>query len=199
MKLRVLIACEFSGAVRDAFAALGHEAWSSDFHASETPGNHHQGDVREILDQHWDFIGAHPDCDYIANSGVRWLDRDIDRWKKLWDACEFFKLFVNHPCHYKYIENPIPHKYALGWIGRKYNQVVQPYQFGDPFQKATCLWTFNLPDLKPTNIVTERKQSCWLESPGPERKKNRSRTYAGIAKAMAQQYTDWIKSNSYES
>lgn len=185
---RILIACEFSGRVRDSFSAKGWDAWSCDFHPTETPGNHHQGDVREILDQHWDMLIAHPDCTYITNSGVRWLDRDIDRWKKMWEACEFFRLFLNHPCPLKCVENPIPHKYAARWIGQTYTQMIQPWQFGEPYTKATCLWLTGLPKLKPTNIVSERKPACWLESPGPERAKNRSRTYPGIAAAMAEQW-----------
>lgn len=196
---RILVACEFSGQVRDAFAARGWDAWSCDFLPSETPGQHHQGDVREILDQDWHFIGAHPDCDYIANSGVRWLDRDIERWKKMWDACEFFRLFLAHPCRYKYVENPIPHKYALRWIGQDYAQCIQPYHFGEPYQKATCLWLKGLPNLKPTRIMKERKQACWLESPGANRKKNRSRTYPGVADAFADQWTRYIFGSSNAS
>ena len=189
---KALIACECSGIVREEMKALGWDAWSCDTQATEIPGQHYQCDVREVLSQDWDFIGAHPDCDFIANSGVQWLDRDIERWKQLWSACEFFRLFLHHPCSHIYIENPIPHKYGLRWIGKKYDQIIQPWQFGEPYQKATCLWLKGLPKLVPTEIVEDRKQACWLESPGPNRKRNRSRTYKGIAKALAQQFTAHI-------
>ena len=190
--MKVLIACECSGISREAYRELGWDAWSCDLQPTELPGQHYQCDVREVLNQDWDLLQCHPDCTYITNSGVRWLDRDIDRWKKMWEACEFFRLFLNHPCRHVCIENPIPHKYAARWIGDKYTQVIQPWQHNEPFQKATALWLRGLPPVTPTGITSERKQACWLESPGPERAKNRSRTYPGIAKALAQQFTAHI-------
>jgi hypothetical protein len=175
--MKVLVACEFSGTVRDAFARRGHDAWSCDLEPSETPGKHHQGDVRPLLSQHWDMIIAHPTCRYITNSGVRWLDRDIERWKLLWDACQFFNEFIREfsQTNRVAIENPIPHKYALGWIGRKYDQIIQPWQFGHGETKATCLWLHNLPHLVPTNIVPGREARIHRMSPGPEREREREK------------------------
>lgn len=185
---RLLVACEFSGKMREAFRAKGWDAWSCDLLPTEQPGQHFQGDVREMLAQPWDMIIAHPECTYITNSGVRWLDRDIERWKQMWEACEFFRLFLEHPCPKVVIENPIPHKYALRWIGQRHSQVIQPWQFGEPFTKATCLWLKGLPLLQPTRIITIRQPAVWLEPPGPERQKNRSRSYDGICQAMADQW-----------
>lgn len=188
--MKVLVACEFSGTVRDAFARRGHDAWSCDLEPSETPGNHHQGDVRPLLRKHWNLIIAHPTCRYITNSGVRWLDRDIQRWKLMYEACEFFREFLREfaTTEHVAIENPIPHKYALGWIGRKYDQIIQPWQFGHGETKATCLWLHNLPLLVPTNIVSGREARIHRMPPGPERERERSRFYTGIAEAMADQW-----------
>ena len=188
--MRVLVACEFSGIVRDAFSALGHDAMSCDLLPTERPGKHYQGDVRGVLGDSWDLIIAHPECTYITNAGVRWLDRDIKRWKQMWDACQFFRIFLDHPCPRVVVENPIPHKYASAWIGQRHSQLIQPNQFGEPLRKATCLWLKGVPMLAPTKLIPrdECRQECWLESPGPERKKNRSRTYPGIAAAMASQW-----------
>lgn len=193
---RILVACEFSGAVRDDFAARGWDAWSCDLLPAETPGNHHHGDVREILSQPWDMIIAHPECTYITNSGVRWLDRDIGRWKQMWKACEFFNLFLDHPCPRICVENPIPHKYAAAWLRRKYTHTVQPWMFGHTEIKATCLWLKGLPALRATDDVKAaamalpyaERAKVHYASPGPDRWKERSRTYAGIAAAMAQQW-----------
>lgn len=173
--MKILVACEFSGTVRDAFAARGHNAWSCDLLPSEKPGNHHQGDVRPLLRKHWDLIIAHPTCRYLANSGVRWLDRDIQRWKLMWAGVNFFKVFLD--IERGGIENPIPHKYALGWIGRKYDQIIQPWQFGHGETKATCLWLNNLPPLQPTNIVTGREHRIHRMSPGPEREREKQILY----------------------
>lgn len=186
--MRMLVACEFSAVVRSAFAAKGWDAWSCDLLPTEQPGQHYQCDVREVLGKQWDLIVAHPECTYLCNSGVRWLDRDIGRWKKLYEACQFFNLFLDHPCPRICVENPIPHKYAAGWLRRPWTQTIQPWQFGEPFQKRTCLWLKGLPPLQPTQIVQERKQAVWLASPGPDRWKERSRFYKGIAEAMADQW-----------
>jgi len=124
--MKVLIACEFSGIVRDAFAKKGHDAWSCDLLPTEIPGNHIQGDVCDILDDGWDMMIAHPPCTYLANSGVRWLHERPERWEKLKEAADFFRTLLNAPIERICIENPIPHKYAIYLIGRKYDQIIQP-------------------------------------------------------------------------
>jgi|TARA_R110000823_G_C15663443_1_gene472348 hypothetical protein len=194
--MKVLIACEYSGKVRDAFAKKGHDALSCDLLASDQPnGNHHQGDIREVLYRDWDLIIAHPPCTYFANSGVSWLHRDKTRWRKLDESAEFFNLFLKHPCRKVAIENPVPHKYALERIGNiKYTQTIQPWQFGDDASKRTCLWLKNLPKLVPTNIIKKERYSNQTPSgqnnigPSENRWKQRSVTYQGIADAMAQQW-----------
>jgi len=201
--LRVLVACEFSGIVREAFEKLGHDAWSCDLLPSEKPGKHIQGDVRDVLDDGWDLMIAFPPCTFLANSGVRWLWEDSnymlasERWEKLCEAAKFFKklLLFNSIPHIA-IKNPIPHKYALAMIGVKYDQVIQPYQFGEPYSKATCLWLRNLPKLKPTKFIPKNRvlQQVWKEPPSKERWKNRSCTYPGIAMAMAEQWGKALES-----
>ena len=190
--MKVLIACEFSGIVREAFKAKGHDVWSCDLLDTEIPGQHIKGDVLEILKDGWDLMIAHPPCTYLTNSGVRWLfDKDInkrrDRMAALRNAIMDFADLLNAPIEKIVIENPIQHKYAREYI-RKYDQIIQPWQFGHGETKATCLWLKNLPKLKPTNIVSGREGRVWKESPGPNRWKNRSRTYTGIAEAMAEQW-----------
>ncbi len=197
--MKVLIACEFSGVVRNAFAALGHDAWSCDLLPGETAGQHYRGDVRKMLVEHWDLIIAHPECTYMTNSGVRWLTEKDDgdpeilkgapRWMALWKACEFFRLFLDHRCQLIAIENPVPHRYAARWIGQTYSQIIQPFEYGHQETKKTCLWLKGLPPLKPTDILPPpHKPRVHFESPGPERTKNRSRTLSGIGKAMASQW-----------
>ena len=187
--MKILIACEFSGIVREAFARKGHDAWSCDLLPTERSGNHIQGDVRDILDDDWDMMIAHPPCTYLANSGVRWLHERPERWEKLREAADFFRTLLNAPIERICVENPIPHRYAIQLIGRKYDQIIQPYQFGEPYSKATCLWLKNLSPLKPTKILKSGiVQKVWREPPSPERWKNRSRTYPGVAKAMAEQW-----------
>jgi len=205
MMIRVLIACEFSGRVREEFRKRGFDAWSCDILPAEDNSKYHiQDDVLNHLDDGWDLMIAHPPCTYLANSGVRWLWEDSRympsamRWEKLCEAVKFFKqliLFNNIP--HIAVENPIPHKYAIAMIGFKYDQIIQPWQFGEPYSKATCLWLRNLPKLKPTKIVPKEKikQQVWLESPSKERWKNRSRTYIGIAEAMAEQWGKFIMEN----
>src|SRR6056297_904353 len=142
--MKVLIACEYSGRVRDAFIALGHDAVSCDLLPSESPGPHIQGDVRELLREPWDLVIAHPPCTYLANSGVRWR---VERgeWEQIAEAAEFFRacLGANAPC--VAVENPVMHRYGREAVGRGPNFTVQPWQFGDPLRKRTCFWVRGLP------------------------------------------------------
>lgn len=191
--LRVLVACEVSGTVRDAFLALGHEAISCDLKPTQSPGPHHQGDVREILGQPWDLLVAHPVCRYLTNSGVRWLGTEEGRWEKMGQACEFFLLFENaNHIPRRVVENPIMHGHALRRIGRRADQFIQPWMFGDPFKKATGLWLTGLPLLKGfrslASYAEPPRQECWLMGPSEEREEKRSKTYPGIARALAWQY-----------
>ena len=181
--MKVLIACEFSGIVRDAFIQKGHDAVSCDIEPTERSGAHIIGNVLDLLDDDWDMMIAHPPCTYLCNSGVRWLHEIPGRWELMYSASEFFYKFVESTIHKICIENPIPHSHACL---PDYNQIIQPWMFGDGETKATCLWLKNLPELKPTNIVSGRKPKVHYESPGPNRQKNRSRTYTGIAEAMAE-------------
>lgn len=200
MILRVLVACEFSGIVRDAFIEAGHEAMSCDLLPSEAPaGSHYQGDIRDILDGHLPWLGpdqfdlliAHPPCTFLANSGVRWLyggkgtTPDEARWAQMLDAAAFFRLLLDAPFPRIAVENPIMHRHAEL---PKPTQIIQPWQFGHGETKATGLWLKNLPPLTPTNIVPERVQRVHLMPPGPDRWRERSRTFEGIAAAMAAQW-----------
>ncbi len=193
--MKVLIACEYSGVVREAFADKGHYAMSCDLLPTDHPGsidrpaNHYQGDVFDILYDDWDLVIAHPPCTFLCNSGVRWLDRgnNVPRWNSMIDACEFFNAFKKVKCPYV-IENPIMHKYARERCGKQ-SQVIQPWMFGHGETKATCLWLKDLPLLKPTNIVEGREQRIWKMGPSKDRWKERSKTYEGIAKAMADQWS----------
>lgn len=184
--MKVLVACEFSGVVRDAFAACGHEAWSCDLLPSEKPGQHIQDDVLGHLDEGWDLMVAHPPCTRLCNSGVRWLaERDL--WADLEKACQFFKALLDAPVARVAVENPQPHRYALDLIGR-YQQAIQPYEFGVPETKRTCLWLRHLPPLLATGIEAVRHPRVYLRGPGADRWKERSRTPSGIAEAMAAQW-----------
>jgi len=185
--MKILIACEFSGIVREAFAAKGHDAWSCDLLPTEQLGQHIQGDVLEILNDDWDMMIAHPPCTRLANSGVRWL-HERGLWNELDKAAEFFRQFLYADIPLICVENPIPHKYAVERIGKKYTQKIQPWQFGHGESKATCLWLKGLSELQPTNIVNERKQIMWKLPPNKDRWKLRSMTYQGIANAMADQW-----------
>jgi hypothetical protein len=186
--MRILVACEFSGVVRQAFVANGHDAWSCDLLPTEIPGNHYQGDIRDILySGNWDLMVAHPPCTRLTNSGVRWLaERNL--WREMQEAAEFFKLILNAPVAKIAVENPIPHKYALSIIGKKYSQIIQPWQFGHGETKATCLWLRGLPKLQPTKIVSGRYPRAWKMPGSKNQAMNRSRTYEGIARAMASQW-----------
>ncbi len=182
--MRVLIACEFSGIVRDVFAAKGHDAWSCDFLPSESPGNHIQGDVLQILNEGWDLMIAHPPCDHLCCSGARWFaEKRKDGRQQA--AIEFFMALVNAPIPKIAIENPIG---IMSTQYRKPDQIIQPHMFGHGETKATCLWLKALPKLVPTDIVDGRKARIHRIPPGPDRWKTRSRTYRGIAEAMADQW-----------
>lgn len=196
--LRVLVACEFSGTVRDAFTALGHDATSCDLLPTETPGQHYQGDVFNIIDQGWDLLIGHPPCTYLTNSGVRWLHSDPQRWQHLIDGAVFFRRLLEAPIPRVAIENPIMHRYATKIVGRKHDQLIQPWMFGHPEQKGTGLWLRGLPPLIGTEDVRavmdhlpERERSRIHYMPQTkDRSKLRSVTYAGIAAAMAAQWSN---------
>lgn len=185
--MKVLVACEFSGIVRDAFTARGHDAISCDLLPTERPGPHIVGDVSGLLQDKWDLIIAHPPCTRLCNSGVRWLaERDL--WNGLNEAARFFNLFLNAKAPRIAVENPIMHKYAVERIGRKHDFSVHPWQHGHGETKETCFWAKNLPPLKPTKFVPGRLAAVHRASPGVDRWKARSRTYLGIAEAMADQW-----------
>ena len=180
--MKVLIACEYSGTVRDAFSKLGHDAWSCDILETEIPGNHLQCDVREILGDGWDMIIAFPPCTHLAVSGARWFkDKKVEQA----EALEFVRLLLNAPIERIALENPIS---IISSHIRKPDQIIQPWQYGHGETKATCLWLQNLPKLQPTNIVEGREQRIWKMPPGENRWKERSRTFEGIAQAMANQW-----------
>jgi len=191
--MKVLIACEFSGIVREAFKTKGHDAWSCDLLPSELPGQHIQGDVLSHLDDGWDMMIAHPPCTYLANSGVCWLKNDNYRWKLMDIASNFFYQLLDNDIPKICVENPIPHKHACL---PKYTQIIHPWQFGDMEQKPTCLWLKGLSPLVETNNVktemlklpANQRQRIHYMSPSKDRQKNRSRTYPSIAAAMAQQW-----------
>jgi len=180
--MRVLVACEFSGVVRNAFSARGHDAVSCDLLPTESPGEHYQGDVLEILDAGWDLIIAHPPCTYLAISGARWWQ---NRQAEQKEAIEFFKKMLFAPCKKVCVENPVG---IISTVLQKPTQYVQPWEFGHGETKKTGLWLRNLPKLEPTNVVPGREQRILKESPGPDRWKRRSKTYTGIAEAMATQW-----------
>jgi len=187
--MRVIVGCEFSQIVTKAFRDKGHEAYSCDLLPTEgNPEWHIQCDVLDILNDGWDLGIFHPPCTYTANSGVRWLFEDNSRWGKMIKACEFFNKLLKAKIYKICVENPIQHKYAKEQMFYNYAQIIQPWQFGHGESKAICLWMKNLPLLIPTKIMDKREQKVWKESPGPDRWKNRSRFYTGIAKAMAEQW-----------
>ena len=187
--MRVLIACEFSGIIREAFKKRGHDAWSCDFLDTEIPGNHIKADFRSVIKDSWDFVGYHYECRVMANSGVRWLYEISGRWQELEEACDIFNITLNDT-RPGYSENPIQHKYAKERIIKSYDQIIHPWMFGHTTTKATCLWLRKLPELKPTNIIPKelRTHDIHLASPSPDRWKNRSRSFKGIGEAMANQW-----------
>jgi hypothetical protein len=200
--LRVLVACEFSGTVRRAFAAKGHDAWSCDLLPSEDRSNKHiVDDARNILHWGWDLLMvAHPPCTRLCNSGVRWLHEAPpgktlgQMWRELDEAAALFSAFWNadaeHGIEKIAVENPVMHKFAKQRIRnyREFAQSVQPWQFGHGECKRTCLWLKGLKPLTPTDVVAGRAQRIHMLKPGPERWRERSRFYPGIAAAMADQW-----------
>ena len=182
--MRVLVACEYSGIVRDAFAAFGHDAWSCDLLPTERLGNHIHGDVLQHLHRNWDMMIAHPPCTHLAVSGARWFK---DKQREQADALDFVRRLLDAPIPRIALENPIS---IISSRIRKPDQIIQPWQFGHGETKATCLWLKNLPKLVPTNIVEGREARIHKMPPGPDRWKERSRTYQGIATAMATQWSN---------
>jgi hypothetical protein len=211
-RLRVLIACEESQAVCKAFRELGHEAYSCDIQdcSGGHPEWHFKQDVLPLLHEHWDLIIAHPPCTYLTVTGNHWFnverygDAAIQRAKDREEAAAFFMEFVNAPCEHIAIENPIG---VMSSRYRKADQTIQPYQFGDPHRKSTCLWLKGLPKLEPTKIVEPEivvykngkgTDSPWhmdsMKLPKEERSRFRSKTFPGIAKAMAEQWSNYLLS-----
>jgi hypothetical protein len=180
--MKILVACEFSGTVRDAFMAKGHEAVSCDLLPTERKGPHVQADVLKILNEGWDMLIGHPPCTHLAVSGARWFK---DKMQEQADAVAFFMALAMSGIHRVCLENPVS---VMSTKWRKPDQIIQPWQFGHPETKATCLWLQNLPKLKPTNIVEGREARVHKMPPSPDRWKNRSRTFQGIANAMAEQW-----------
>ena len=202
--MKVLIACEYSGTVREEFKKLGHDAWSCDILDTEIPGNHFKGDVLEHLNKDWDLIIAHPPCTYLSNAGACRLypekgKLDMVRYQKGLEAKDFFMKFYDNSCTKIAIENPVSSRiFELP----KYSQEIQPYEFGHPYTKKTRLWLKGLPKLRPTNIIDKSEVKTFIES-GTSRYKNtnknknryvargskdRSKFWSGIAQAMAQQW-----------
>lgn len=187
--MKVLVACEFSGTVRDAFIRAGHDAMSCDLLPSESDfGPHYQGDVKDILRDGWDLMIAHPPCTYLANSGVRWLYEQEGRRDAMLGAADFFWKLLTAPIPHVVIENPIQHRHCM--LPRP-TQIVQPWMFGDNQTKAVCLWlSLGLPHLVPaiTKKPDNVEAKVWRMAPGPNRQKERSRFFIGIANAMAEQW-----------
>jgi site-specific DNA-cytosine methylase len=180
--MRVLVACEFSGIVSEAFRKKGHDAWSCDLLPTEKNGPHICGDVLEILDGKWDLMIAHPPCTHLAVSGARWFKH---KEKEQNASIDFFMKLIKAPIPKICVENPIS---IMSTVYRKPDQIIQPWMFGHGETKATCLWLKNLPLLEPTKIVKGREARVHRLSPSPNRWKERSRTYTGIAEAMAEQW-----------
>ena len=207
--MRVLVACEFSATVRDAFRARGHDAWLCDLLPTDgDPRWHIKGDaVALAYNERWDLMIAHPPCTYLTNAGVTWLHRDSSRWARLDDGAAFFAKLWNAPIPRIAIENPIMHKYAKERIGcGQQTQTIQPYQFGHMESKATCLWLKGLPPLKPTSdlkadtfaLPDNQRQRLHYLPPSQDRWKLRSKTYLGIAEAMAEQWGSLMLADNAE-
>lgn len=180
--MKVLVACEYSGTVRDAFIRAGHEAISCDLLPTDFPGPHYQGNVLDIIRNGWDLMIAHPPCTHLAVSGARYFH--LKRKEQL-EALEFVQKLMDAPIERIALENPIS---VISSKIRKPDQIIQPWMFGHGETKATCLWLKNLPKLTPTNIVDGREQRIWKLPPSKDRWKIRSKTFQGIADAMASQW-----------
>ncbi len=196
--MKVLIACEYSGIIRNAFSRYGYDAWSCDILPTEQPGNHVQGDILQILTEGWDLMIAHPPCTHLAASGARYFkQKQADGRQQA--AVDFFMALANAPIKYIVIENPVG---IMSTRWRKPDQIIQPYEYGHPESKKTCLWLKNLPLLTPTHILPLPERGYWDNQtpsgqnklgPSPDRAKVRSKTYTGIAEAMAFQYSRFIE------
>jgi hypothetical protein len=196
--VNVLVGCEFSGKVREAFRARGHNAWSCDIlPAADGSPFHHQCDVLDILDAGWDLAVFHPPCTFLCNSGVRWLKERPERWQQMADGVEFFNKLWAAPIERIAVENPVMHRYAKALLASTMTQSVQPWQFGDKAFKRTGFWLRGLPKLTPTNVLVPPKKGTeehkrWSKvhraSPGTNRWALRSETFPGIAQAMAEQW-----------
>ena len=192
--MRVLIACEFSGTVRRAFRNRHYDAWSCDLLPAEDGRPEHiQANVLTVLDQGWDLMIAHPPCTHLAVSGARWF---ADKVVEQLAALEFVQRLLDAPIPCIALENPIS---IISSRIRKPDQIIQPWQFGHGETKATCLWLKNLPKLQPTDIVEGREGRVWKMAPSPDRWKERSRTFEGIAQAMADQWGDYVDLNMPEA
>jgi hypothetical protein len=183
--MKVLVACEFSGRVRDAFLRRGHDAMSCDVLPTDAEGPHYEGDVRDILGDGWDLMVTHPPCQFLCSSGLHWNKRRPERAALTEEALEFVRLLLDAPIPRIALENPIG---CISSRIRKPDQIIQPWMFGHGETKATCLWLKGLPKLQPTNIVDGRKPTIHRLPPSPDRWKIRSLTYQGIADAMADQW-----------
>lgn len=188
--MKVLVACEYSGVVRSAFAALGADAWSCDLLPTEKPGQHIIDDVRNVLDFGFDLMIAHPPCTYSSYAGNRWL-KQVDRERKMFASFELFECLWNAPIPHIAIENP--RGYVMKYW-RMPDDQVEPYYFGDPMTKRTCLWLKNLPPLMATNIITNPEINWTKYGKNGHSGKGRSKTFPGLASAMAQQWTDYLTS-----
>ena len=193
--MKVLVACEYSGTVRDAFRASGHDAVSCDLLPTDVPGPHYQGDVADIIGDGWDMMIAHPPCTYLCSSGLHWNKRRPERAQQTEDALRFVRFLLDAPIPRIALENPIG---CISTKIRKPDQVIHPWQHGHPESKATCLWLKGLPRLTPTNLLPLPKSGRWNNQtasgqnklgPSEDRWKIRSKTYTGIAEAMVRQWT----------
>jgi len=192
--MKVLVACEFSGVVRNAFATRGHDAWSCDLLPTESPGNHIQGDVLDYLELGWDLMIAHPPCTYLCSSGLHWNKRVEGRAELTHDAMLFVFALLDAPIPKLALENPIG---CISTNYRKPDQIIQPWWFGHPESKSTCLWLKGLPPLAPTKVLQKPENGRWANQtpsgqnklgPSKDRWKERSITYSGVAQAMAEQW-----------
>jgi len=182
--MRVLVACEFSGTVRDAFIAQGCDAMSCDLLPTESPGPHHKGDIRDVIDDRWDLMIAHPPCTDLAVSGARWFpEKRADGRQQV--ALDFVQMLLDAPIERIALENPVS---VISSAIRKPDQIIQPWMFGHGETKKTCLWLKNLPLLEPTDVVEGREGRIWKLPPTEDRWKLRSMTFPGIAQAMSHQW-----------